>query len=74
MEIAGLKEDKRRREKKMECQTRAKTSQDNVEPPPKKRMKWLKVVQSSSDESDSSPPSDEDGQLFMCTSLYLYNW
>uniref|UniRef100_A0A671VBZ7 Proline rich 12 n=1 Tax=Sparus aurata TaxID=8175 RepID=A0A671VBZ7_SPAAU len=63
MEIAGLKEDKRRREKKMECQTRAKTSQDNVEPPPKKRMKWLKVVQSSSDESDSSPPSDEDGPV-----------
>ncbi|XP_073318312.1 proline-rich protein 12 [Pagrus major] len=62
MEIAGLKEDKRRGEKKMECQSRPKTPEHNAEPPPKKRMKWLKVVPSSSS-SDSSPPSDEEGPV-----------
>ncbi|KAK2832734.1 hypothetical protein Q5P01_016623 [Channa striata] len=58
-----LKEEKRGGEKKMERQSRAKTSKDKAEPPPKKRKKWLKEVPSSSSESDSSPPSDDEGPL-----------
>ncbi|XP_022609431.1 proline-rich protein 12 [Seriola dumerili] len=57
VEFARLKEEKR-----MEHQSRAKTSKDKAEPPPKKRKKWLKEVPSSSSESDSSPPSDEEVQ------------
>ncbi|KAF0032183.1 hypothetical protein F2P81_014473 [Scophthalmus maximus] len=41
---------------------RAKTSRDKAEPPLKKRKKWLKEGPSSPSESDSSPPSDEEGQ------------
>uniref|UniRef100_A0A3B4XLT7 Proline rich 12 n=1 Tax=Seriola lalandi dorsalis TaxID=1841481 RepID=A0A3B4XLT7_SERLL len=58
VEFARLKEEKR-----MEHQSRAKTSKDKAEPPPKKRKKWLKEVPSSSSESDSSPPSDEEGPV-----------
>uniref|UniRef100_A0A3Q2QX27 Proline rich 12 n=1 Tax=Fundulus heteroclitus TaxID=8078 RepID=A0A3Q2QX27_FUNHE len=39
-----------------------KTSKDRAEPPPKKRKKWLKEVPSSSSESDSSRPSEDEGQ------------
>uniref|UniRef100_A0A3P8RUW9 Proline rich 12 n=1 Tax=Amphiprion percula TaxID=161767 RepID=A0A3P8RUW9_AMPPE len=61
MEFARLRE--KQGEKKMECQSRAKTSKDKAEPPPKKRKKWLKEVPSSSSESDSSPPSDDEGLM-----------
>ncbi|XP_038595501.1 proline-rich protein 12 isoform X2 [Micropterus salmoides] len=63
VEFARLKEEKRGGEKKMERQSRAKTSKDKAEPPPKKRKKWLKEVPSSSSESDSSPPSDDEGPV-----------
>ncbi|XP_047212980.1 proline-rich protein 12-like isoform X4 [Girardinichthys multiradiatus] len=52
-EILRLKE-KREGEKN-------KTSKDRAEPPPKKRKKWLKEVPSSSSESDSSRPSEDEG-------------
>ncbi|AWP18293.1 DUF4211 domain containing protein [Scophthalmus maximus] len=42
---------------------RAKTSRDKAEPPLKKRKKWLKEGPSSPSESDSSPPSDEEGPV-----------
>ncbi|XP_029363772.1 proline-rich protein 12 [Echeneis naucrates] len=48
-------------ESRMEHQPRAKTSKDKAEPPPKKRKKWLKEVPSS--DSDTSPPSDEEGPV-----------
>ncbi|XP_054463543.1 proline-rich protein 12 [Anoplopoma fimbria] len=63
VEFARLKEEKRGGEKKMDCQSRAKTSKDKAEPPPKKRKKWLKEVPSSSSESDSSRPSDDEGPV-----------
>ncbi|KAM9346060.1 proline-rich protein 12 [Symphorus nematophorus] len=63
VQFARLKEEKRGGEKKMERQSRAKTSKDSAEPPPKKRKKWLKEVPSSSSESDSSPPSDDEGSV-----------
>uniref|UniRef100_UPI0037E8A011 proline-rich protein 12 n=1 Tax=Semicossyphus pulcher TaxID=241346 RepID=UPI0037E8A011 len=63
MEFTRLKDEKRGGEKKMEHQSRAKTSKDKAEPPPKKRKKWLKEVPSSSSESDSSPPSEDEGPV-----------
>ncbi|XP_050929785.1 proline-rich protein 12 isoform X2 [Lates calcarifer] len=63
VEFTRLKEEKRAGEKKMEHQSRAKTSKDKTEPPPKKRKKWLKEVPSSSSSSDSSPPSDDEGPV-----------
>ncbi|XP_070703884.1 proline-rich protein 12 [Pempheris klunzingeri] len=62
VEFARFKEEKRG-EKKMDRQSRAKTSKDKAEPPPKKRKKWLKEVPSSSSSSDSSPPSDDEGPV-----------
>ncbi|XP_030581380.1 proline-rich protein 12 [Archocentrus centrarchus] len=56
-------QEKKRGDKKMECQGRAKTSQDKAEPPPKKRKKWLKEVLSSSSDSESSLPSDDEGPV-----------
>ncbi|XP_059203694.1 proline-rich protein 12 isoform X2 [Centropristis striata] len=63
VEFARLKEEKRGGEKKIERRPRAKTSKDKAEPPPKKRKKWLKEVPSSSSESDSSIPSDDEGPV-----------
>ncbi|KAM4534976.1 proline-rich protein 12 isoform 2-T2 [Fundulus diaphanus] len=40
-----------------------KTSKERAEPPPKKRKKWLKEVPSSSSESDSSRPSEDEGPV-----------
>ncbi|XP_077590358.1 proline-rich protein 12 [Stigmatopora nigra] len=58
-----LKEEKRGVEKKMLRHPRAKTSMEKTEPPPKKRKKWMKELPSSSSESDSSLPSEDEGTL-----------
>ncbi|XP_054615064.1 proline-rich protein 12 isoform X2 [Dunckerocampus dactyliophorus] len=58
-----VKEEERTVEKKMARQSRSKTSKDKTEPPPKKRKKWLKEVPSSSSDSDSSYPSEDEGPL-----------
>ncbi|XP_017292747.1 proline-rich protein 12 [Kryptolebias marmoratus] len=63
VEFMKLKEEKSRAEKTMQCQSRTKTSRDRAEPPPKKRRKWLKEVPSSSSESDSSLPSEDEGPV-----------
>ncbi|XP_042360845.1 proline-rich protein 12 [Plectropomus leopardus] len=63
VEFTRLKEEKRGGEKKAERRSRAKTSKDKAEPPPKKRKKWLKEVPSSSSESDSSLPSEDEGPV-----------
>ncbi|XP_016518432.1 proline-rich protein 12-like isoform X1 [Poecilia formosa] len=57
LEILRVKEEKRGGEKN-------KISKDRAEPPPKKRKKWLKEVPSSSSESDSSRPSDDEGPVW----------
>uniref|UniRef100_A0A1A8DTD5 Proline rich 12 n=1 Tax=Nothobranchius kadleci TaxID=1051664 RepID=A0A1A8DTD5_NOTKA len=64
-ELVRLKEVKRGRENKMECQSRTKMPKDRSEPPPKKRKKWLKEVPSSSNssESESSLLSDDEGPV-----------
>nr|XP_033501812.1 proline-rich protein 12 [Epinephelus lanceolatus] len=63
VEFSRFKEEKRGGEKKMEDRSRAKSSKDKAEPPPKKRKKWLKEVPFSSSESDSSVPSDDEGPV-----------
>ncbi|XP_041634528.1 proline-rich protein 12 [Cheilinus undulatus] len=64
VEISRLKEDRRGGEdKKVERQSRAKTSKEKAEPPPKKRKKWLEEVPSSSSSSESSPPSEDEGPV-----------
>ncbi|XP_053708518.1 proline-rich protein 12 isoform X1 [Synchiropus splendidus] len=57
--VEKVKEEKRGEKVKIEA--RAKGSKDKAEPPPKKRKKWLKEVPSSSSESDSSQPSEDEG-------------
>ncbi|XP_013887843.1 proline-rich protein 12 [Austrofundulus limnaeus] len=64
VEFMRLKEEKRGAEKKMEGQSRTRTSKDRAEAPPKKRRRWLNEVPSSSSESDSSLPSDDEGPVW----------
>uniref|UniRef100_A0A3Q3KXB2 Proline rich 12b n=1 Tax=Mastacembelus armatus TaxID=205130 RepID=A0A3Q3KXB2_9TELE len=49
---------------KLKGHFRAKTSKEKMEPPLKKRKKWLKEVPSSYSESDSSLPSDDEGPVW----------
>ncbi|XP_043954955.1 proline-rich protein 12 [Gambusia affinis] len=58
LDILRVKEEKRGEGEK------SKISKDRAEPPPKKRKKWLKEVLSSSSESDSSRPSDDEGPVW----------
>uniref|UniRef100_A0A3P9MH76 Proline rich 12b n=1 Tax=Oryzias latipes TaxID=8090 RepID=A0A3P9MH76_ORYLA len=62
VELMRAKEEKRE-ERKVESQSRSRMPRDKAEPPPKKRKKWLKEVPSSSSDSDSSMPSDDEGPL-----------
>ncbi|KAF6719834.1 Proline-rich protein 12 [Oryzias melastigma] len=62
VDLTWPKEEKRE-EKRVECQSRSRIPRDKAEPPPKKRKKWLKEVPSSSSDSDSSIPSDDEGPL-----------
>ncbi|KAM9780451.1 proline-rich protein 12 [Neosynchiropus ocellatus] len=59
LEMEKVKEEKRG--EKVKIDARAKGSKDKAEPPPKKRKEWLKEVPSSSSESDSSLPSEDEG-------------
>uniref|UniRef100_A0A3P9L822 Proline rich 12b n=1 Tax=Oryzias latipes TaxID=8090 RepID=A0A3P9L822_ORYLA len=61
VELMRAKEEKRE-ERKVESQSRSRMPRDKAEPPPKKRKKWLKEVPSSSSDSDSSMPSDDEGR------------
>ncbi|XP_061605197.1 proline-rich protein 12 isoform X1 [Phyllopteryx taeniolatus] len=58
-----VKEEKRGVEKKMVRHSRGKMTMDKTEPPPKKRKQWMKELPSSSSESDSSLPSEDEGPL-----------
>ncbi|XP_054892253.1 proline-rich protein 12-like isoform X2 [Poeciliopsis prolifica] len=58
LDILRVKEEKRGEGKK------SKIFKDRGQAPPKKRKKWLKEVPSSSSESDSSRPSDDEGPVW----------
>uniref|UniRef100_A0A3P9HNN0 Proline rich 12b n=1 Tax=Oryzias latipes TaxID=8090 RepID=A0A3P9HNN0_ORYLA len=68
-ELMRAKEEKRE-ERKVESQSRSRMLRDKAEPPPKKRKKWLKEVPSSSSDSDSSIPSDDEGRC-VCVGVFL---
>ncbi|XP_061702747.1 proline-rich protein 12 isoform X2 [Syngnathoides biaculeatus] len=59
--VQCVKEEKGEVEKKVVRHSRGKLSMDKTEPPPKKRKKWMKELPSSSSESDSSLPSEDEG-------------
>ncbi|XP_077390566.1 proline-rich protein 12 isoform X2 [Festucalex cinctus] len=63
VQCVRVQEEKRGVEKKMVRHSRGKTSLDKTEPPLKKRKKWIKELPSSSSESDSSLPSEDEGPL-----------
>ncbi|XP_077412199.1 proline-rich protein 12 isoform X2 [Vanacampus margaritifer] len=65
VQCVRVKEEKQGVEKKMVRHSRSKTSLDKTEPPLKKRKTWIKELPSSSSESDSSLPSEDEGPLWV---------
>ncbi|XP_037111647.1 proline-rich protein 12 isoform X1 [Syngnathus acus] len=62
-QVQCVKEESRGVDKKMVRHARGKSTLDKTEAPPKKRKKWMKELPSSSSESDSSLPSEDEGPL-----------